>query len=483
MLWVTDGTTRVSGVTVTGGNGFGNNTNPAGGPDVVGPGGGIYVQSGTLNLENVAVVDNATTSSGGGVATAGILTASGSTFARNRAAAGGGIVVTNGDAVALLNSTVSGNTAEGIRSALGGGIASVGSLLLENTTIAANQVLVGGAPAATGGGGIYQGTGQAATSVTILDSIVAANAGRACGASTQAVIDAFGGNHNLDDDGTCGFSAVGDKPGVNPQLLALANNGGPTDTQGLSAGSPAIGGGDGANCRSADQRGFARPAGACDIGAVEYYPPTQTPPSQQQELPPPVAGKTVNALPKSGRVRIKLRGSNRFVRLSEGQQVPVGTIFDTRKGHVTLVAAANRQGGTATAEFWAGLFRLGQNTKARPTTTLTLTEQLRCPKAGNASIAAKRKKKRRLWGDGSGKFRTKGKHSAATVVGTKWLVEDRCTTHAHPRGPRPGIGARLRSRQDGRRAARKALHRARRVTRPTVQAYLTRRRYSKTIPR
>ena len=42
----------------------------------------------------------------------------------------------------------------------------------------------------------------------------------------------------------------------------------------------------------------------------------------------------------------------------------------------------------------------------------------------SANIAAK--KKRRLWGDGKGKFRTKGKHSAATVVGTRWLVEDRC---------------------------------------------------------
>ncbi|HEY6696561.1 MAG TPA: hypothetical protein VI006_27155, partial [Solirubrobacteraceae bacterium] len=27
-----------------------------------------------------------------------------------------------------------------------------------------------------------------------------------------------------------------------------------------------------------------------------------------------------------------------------------------------------------------------------------------------------------------GRFQTKGKHSAATVVGTKWLVEDRCTS-------------------------------------------------------
>jgi ferric-dicitrate binding protein FerR (iron transport regulator) len=43
-------------------------------------------------------------------------------------------------------------------------------------------------------------------------------------------------------------------------------------------------------------------------------------------------------------------------------------------------------------------------------------------------VAARKKKKRRLWGNGSGRFRTKGKHSAATVVGTHWLVEDRCTS-------------------------------------------------------
>ena len=41
-------------------------------------------------------------------------------------------------------------------------------------------------------------------------------------------------------------------------------------------------------------------------------------------------------------------------------------------------------------------------------------------------MAKKTPKKRRLWGDGKGKFRTEGKHSAATVVGTKWLVQDSC---------------------------------------------------------
>ena len=31
-----------------------------------------------------------------------------------------------------------------------------------------------------------------------------------------------------------------------------------------------------------------------------------------------------------------------------------------------------------------------------------------------------------MWGDGKGSFRTTGKYSAATVRGTKWLVEDSC---------------------------------------------------------
>ena len=31
-----------------------------------------------------------------------------------------------------------------------------------------------------------------------------------------------------------------------------------------------------------------------------------------------------------------------------------------------------------------------------------------------------------MWGDGKGRFRTKGRYGAATVRGTKWLTEDRC---------------------------------------------------------
>ena len=50
-------------------------------------------------------------------------------------------------------------------------------------------------------------------------------------------------------------------------------------------------------------------------------PPPPDPPLPSQELPPPVAGKSVNAETKSGTVKIKLPGSNKFVVLGE-QQLP-----------------------------------------------------------------------------------------------------------------------------------------------------------------
>ena len=44
---------------------------------------------------------------------------------------------------------------------------------------------------------------------------------------------------------------------------------------------------------------------------------------------PPVAGKSVNAFSPGRTVRVKLPGSGKFVTLGAGEQVPVGTTFDT----------------------------------------------------------------------------------------------------------------------------------------------------------
>ena len=40
--------------------------------------------------------------------------------------------------------------------------------------------------------------------------------------------------------------------------------------------------------------------------------------------------------------------------------------------------------------------------------------------------AERKRPVRKLWGDGKGRFSTKGRYSSATVRGTKWLVIDRC---------------------------------------------------------
>ena len=48
--------------------------------------------------------------------------------------------------------------------------------------------------------------------------------------------------------------------------------------------------------------------------------------------------------------------------------------------------------------------------------------------AQGVAIAQKKPKSRKLWGNGKGKFRTRGQYSAATVRGTTWLVQDTCTT-------------------------------------------------------
>jgi len=54
------------------------------------------------------------------------------------------------------------------------------------------------------------------------------------------------------------------------QIGPLGNNGGPTATHALLAGSPAIDAANDAACPVTDQRGVTRPQGAhCDIGAYE----------------------------------------------------------------------------------------------------------------------------------------------------------------------------------------------------------------------
>jgi hypothetical protein len=143
-------------------------------------------------------------------------------------------------------------------------------------------------------------------------------------------------------------------------------------------------------------------------------------------LPPPVAGKTVNAAVRAGKVRFRLPGASAFTELTDPQQLPIGTTFDTTAGRVTLTTASDTNGATQHAWFYEGTFTLGQTPGSRPVTTLALAGILpTCPKASAARAGTKRRS-RHLWGDGKGRFRTTGRFSSATVRGTRWVVSDRC---------------------------------------------------------
>jgi hypothetical protein len=138
--------------------------------------------------------------------------------------------------------------------------------------------------------------------------------------------------------------------------------------------------------------------------------------------PPPILGKTANVAPVSGKVYVRLPHTNEFVLLTDDEQIPVGSELDTTNGRIRLTTSA---GGakSQTADFYQGRFLLQQKGK-NPLTTLPLSAPLACSKRLDSASAGK--KKRKLWGSGKGKFRTKGKNASATVRGTIWLTQDTC---------------------------------------------------------
>jgi len=150
--------------------------------------------------------------------------------------------------------------------------------------------------------------------------------------------------------------------------------------------------------------------------------------------PTPVVGHSGNAEPVSGRVTVQLPGNTQAVPLETLKNVPVGSIIDTRNGRVRLTVAQG--GGEASAEFYAGRFKFSQSTKGVQLVTLTLLDKAsgcsgkkaKKSEAEQAGVAKakKRRKSGKLWGNGKGKFRTKGSNGSATVRGTIWRTSNKC---------------------------------------------------------
>lgn len=258
-------------------------------------GGGVYIEDtgGPLRIERTTISGNAAGQEGGGIyfydpdtsMTLDQLAITGNTAATK----GGGIYLYDTDAtgtLGLTNSTISGNTA-----ATGGGIYLYGPdnpVLIENTTVSGNTATGAGA------GGIEvqaASTGMTFRHTTIAGNQTAGTVGglRVAGgtfAVDNTVVADNGGTQDVDGPMALDNSLIetvgtatptGDAPLTGDPLLgALADNGGPTQTQLPQPSSPLVDAGADLAI-AADQRGRTRPSGAGpDIGAVEVQMPAVT---------------------------------------------------------------------------------------------------------------------------------------------------------------------------------------------------------------
>jgi hypothetical protein len=159
--------------------------------------------------------------------------------------------------------------------------------------------------------------------------------------------------------------------------------------------------------------------------AAPSQAPTPTP------TPAPRYRQSVVVKPTKGTVKVRLPATKRYVALDRLDRLPLGASIDVRKGRIRLYAASDGHGGVQAASFYGGVFRVVQRGRV-------IELQLRGPRpvcatrrSATASADTKKAKKtkrrtRKLWGSGRGRFRTRGQYSAATVRGTIWLVEDSC---------------------------------------------------------
>ena len=231
-------------------------------------GGGVFNQK-TATVTNSTFTNNTATMFGGGalVNGAGTMTVTGDTFTGNTGPGGGAI---DNDATVIVGDSTFFNNSAGTNG--GGAIVNFGTMTVKQSTLSGNTSQFGA--------DLLNFTGD---TLSVSMSIVAGGLGGSnCGGGTP-VTDA---GYNIDSGSSCGFSAASHSmSNTQPQLDALASNGGPTQTMALPAGSPAVDAipASVTGCTgSIDQRGTSRPQGnGCDIGAYELIVTTgdKTPPT------------------------------------------------------------------------------------------------------------------------------------------------------------------------------------------------------------
>jgi hypothetical protein len=238
---------------------------------------GLFGGNGYINANYSTIRDNAVGGSGGGLCIIGPFDSSGpqstiqnSTISGNSAADIGAI--SSSGLLTIANSTVSGNAATSSGYSVSAIFAGK-TLTLRNSTVAFNH--------ATNGAAIWFNNqkygSNAHYAVDFESSIIANNTSSGVESDVYSQVQpstvlTIAGANNIIMSASVKVALPGDTDAHDPLLLALANNGGATQTHAFRDGSPAFGRGNNVGGYANDQRGsgFARTAnGATDIGALQ----------------------------------------------------------------------------------------------------------------------------------------------------------------------------------------------------------------------
>jgi hypothetical protein len=257
-------------------------------------------------LTRVRVVDNRVTgvpaAYGPLYLSAGEITITDSEISGNSAAStltnayGGALYLSNtGTRATIVNSTIHSNSATSASNSYGGAIMTfAGTTVVIRSSTIANNVTANTASISATGGNFYA-QGSVAIENSIVSGGVAGSPSWANCYSPVAGAFTFSGR-NIVSDATCGADSA-TRTIADPQLGALADNGGQTNSVLPASTSPAV---DAVvSCApGTDQRGQVRPIGAaCDIGSTEIGADVTV--SQTVSNPNPGAGSdvvfTVNA--------------------------------------------------------------------------------------------------------------------------------------------------------------------------------------------
>ena len=161
----------------------------------------------------------------------------------------------------------------------------------------------------------------------------------------------------------------------------------------------------------------------------------QLPPVTDEPEAKPEFAESVVVAPE-GKVKVKAPGGE-WATLPAGAELPVGAAVDARQGHVELTSQGCR-GGTQTGTFGGGIFSVRQPLAGCGRVDVYLRggnfRQCRSfgtqrrARGGRIAGASRARRVRRLWArDRGGRFRSHGRHSHATVRGTRWTTVDRCS--------------------------------------------------------